>query len=84
MPYDHGASFCYLVQNFTHPLSVSLSLSLSHQGAARRSTAQKKVVEVESVGVSGKSDSNRVAKYFQLEVKIFKDFSEKKNGCILF
>ncbi|KAM7483857.1 hypothetical protein LguiB_008440 [Lonicera macranthoides] len=46
---------------------AQLSRDASAAGAARRSTAQKKVVEVESVGVSGKSDSNRMTKYFRLE-----------------
>lgn len=30
---------------------------------------QKKNVEIESVGVAGKNDSNRVKKYFRLEVR---------------
>lgn len=39
------------------------------QGAARRVTTQRKLVEVESVGVAGKSDSKRTVKYFRLEVR---------------
>lgn len=42
------------------------------QGAARRLATQKNnIEEVESVGVSGKSDSNRKVKYFRLEVRNF-------------
>lgn len=42
---------------------------LIFQGAARRLTTQgKNLVEIESVGVAGKSDGNRVKKYFRLEV----------------
>ena len=44
---------------------------VSSQGAARRLTTQRKnVLEIESVGAAGKSDSNRVKKYFRMEVKI--------------
>lgn len=39
------------------------------QGAARRLTTQKKNVEVDSVGVAGKSGSNRSVKYFIQEVR---------------
>lgn len=39
------------------------------QGAARRSTSQQKNVEVDSVGVSKKSDFNRTVKYFIQEVR---------------
>ncbi|KAL5176259.1 5'-nucleotidase SurE [Glycine soja] len=41
----------------------------SAAGAARRLTTQKKNLEiVESIGAAGKADSNRVKKYFRLEV----------------
>jgi hypothetical protein len=43
---------------------------VSSQGAARRLTTQRKnMLEIESVGAAGKSDSNRVKKYFRMEVK---------------
>ena len=49
------------------------NLNLHHlrllQGAARRLATQKKNLEIiESVGAAGKPDSNRVKKYFRLEV----------------
>ncbi|GLU14330.1 hypothetical protein SLE2022_309060 [Rubroshorea leprosula] len=47
---------------------AQLSRDASAAGAARRLTTQKKsLVEIESVGASGKSDNNRVKKYFRLE-----------------
>uniref|UniRef100_A0A2N9HCT1 Uncharacterized protein n=1 Tax=Fagus sylvatica TaxID=28930 RepID=A0A2N9HCT1_FAGSY len=46
---------------------AQLGRDASAAGAARRLTTQKKQVEIESVGVAGKSDSNRVKKYFRLE-----------------
>lgn len=47
---------------------AQLSRDASAAGAARRLTTQKKNLEVvESVGVAGKSDFNRVKKYFRLE-----------------
>ena len=50
------------------PFPVFIFLVGVFQGAARRLNTQKKHVEIESVGVAGKSDSNRVKKYFRLEV----------------
>ncbi|KAJ6427378.1 hypothetical protein OIU84_022886 [Salix udensis] len=50
---------------------AQLSRDASAAGAARRLTTQRKnVLEIESVGAAGKSDSNRVKKYFRMEVKI--------------
>ncbi|XP_071901338.1 uncharacterized protein [Coffea arabica] len=47
---------------------AQLSRDASAAGAARRLGTQKKNVEVvESVGVAGKSDSNRTMRYFRLE-----------------
>nr|POF05380.1 5'-nucleotidase sure [Quercus suber] len=46
---------------------AQLGRDASAAGAARRLNTQKKHVEIESVGVAGKSDSNRVKKYFRLE-----------------
>ncbi|THG19406.1 uncharacterized protein LOC114262119 [Camellia sinensis] len=47
---------------------AQLSRDASAAGAARRMITQKKNIEiVESVGVAGKSDSNRTMKYFRLE-----------------
>jgi 5'-nucleotidase len=47
---------------------AQLSRDASAAGAARRFTTQKKsLVEIESVGVAGKSDNARVKKYFRLE-----------------
>ncbi|KAJ4851632.1 hypothetical protein Tsubulata_028724 [Turnera subulata] len=47
---------------------AQLGRDASAAGAARRLSTQKKnLVEIESVGVSGKSDANRVKKYFRLE-----------------
>ncbi|XP_059640810.1 uncharacterized protein LOC132282975 [Cornus florida] len=47
---------------------AQLSRDASAAGAARRLTTQRKKIEVvESVGVAGKSDSNRSVKYFRLE-----------------
>ncbi|GMP35136.1 hypothetical protein CsSME_00007710 [Camellia sinensis var. sinensis] len=47
---------------------AQLSRDASAAGAARRLTTQRKNLEVvESVGVAGKSDSNRSVKYFRLE-----------------
>ncbi|KAK9281232.1 hypothetical protein L1049_004127 [Liquidambar formosana] len=47
---------------------AQLSRDASAAGAARRLTTQRKnVVEIESVGIAGKTDSNRVKKYFRLE-----------------
>ncbi|KAK3013459.1 hypothetical protein RJ639_009767, partial [Escallonia herrerae] len=47
---------------------AQLSRDASAAGAARRLTTQRKsLVEVESVGVAGKSDNNRTVKYFRLE-----------------
>ena len=63
-----------------HPLNFGIIcghllsglLSQLCQGAARRLGTQKKNVEVvESVGVAGKSDSNRTLRYFRLEVILF-------------
>lgn len=50
-------------------LILELFSSWSLQGAARRLTTQKQNLEViESVGAAGKPKSNRVKKYFRLEV----------------
>ncbi|GLT55964.1 hypothetical protein SLA2020_290420 [Shorea laevis] len=47
---------------------AQLSRDASAAGAARRLSTQKKsVVEIETVGAAGKSDNNRVKKYFRLE-----------------
>ncbi|KAG5248621.1 acid phosphatase survival protein [Salix suchowensis] len=47
---------------------AQLSRDASAAGAARRLTTQRKnMVEIESVGAAGKSDSNRVKKYFRME-----------------
>ncbi|KAL1345120.1 hypothetical protein HN51_018908 [Arachis hypogaea] len=56
---------------------AQLGRDASAAGAARRLATQKKNLEViESVGASGKSDSNRVKKYFRLE------FQEKQQEDI--
>nr|GMC74803.1 5'-nucleotidase SurE-like [Ipomoea batatas]GMC76015.1 5'-nucleotidase SurE-like [Ipomoea batatas]GMC77447.1 5'-nucleotidase SurE-like [Ipomoea batatas]GME02272.1 5'-nucleotidase SurE-like [Ipomoea batatas] len=48
---------------------AQLGRDASAAGAARRLATQKKdIEEVESVGVSGKSDPNRKVKYFRLEL----------------
>ncbi|KAG8643305.1 hypothetical protein MANES_11G024900v8 [Manihot esculenta] len=49
---------------------AQLGRDASAAGAARRVTTQKKNVEIESIGAAGKSDANRVKKYFRLEVAI--------------
>ncbi|KAJ4952548.1 hypothetical protein NE237_029380 [Protea cynaroides] len=46
---------------------AQLSRDASAAGAARRNSTQRKNVEIESVGVAGKTDSERVKKYFRLE-----------------
>ncbi|XP_011015671.1 PREDICTED: uncharacterized protein LOC105119243 isoform X1 [Populus euphratica] len=47
---------------------AQLSRDASAAGAARRLTTQRKnILEIESVGAGGKSDSNRVKKYFRME-----------------
>ncbi|KAF6152251.1 hypothetical protein GIB67_005905 [Kingdonia uniflora] len=46
---------------------AQLSRDASAAGAARRINTHKKNVEVESVGVAGKNDSERVKKYFRQE-----------------
>ncbi|XP_043721637.1 5'-nucleotidase SurE-like [Telopea speciosissima] len=46
---------------------AQLSRDASAAGAARRMGTQRKNVEIESVGAAGKSDSQRVKKYFRLE-----------------
>ncbi|KAJ7951577.1 5'-nucleotidase surE [Quillaja saponaria] len=47
---------------------AQLGRDASAAGAARRLTTQKKNLEIiESIGAAGKSDSNRVKKYFRLE-----------------
>ncbi|XP_042507332.1 5'-nucleotidase SurE-like [Macadamia integrifolia] len=46
---------------------AQLSRDASAAGAARRIGTQRKNVEIESVGVAGKPDSQRVKKYFRLE-----------------
>ncbi|KAI3905197.1 hypothetical protein MKX01_017443, partial [Papaver californicum] len=65
---------------------AQLGRDASASGAARPLTTQRKNVEVESVGVAGKTDTQRVKRYFRLE-----SFSyllvvgvverEKKNRC---
>lgn len=57
-----------LMEGLYCPFPVFIFLVGVFQGAARRLNTQKKHVEIESVGVAGKSDSNRVKKYFRLEV----------------
>ncbi|MCD7449208.1 hypothetical protein HAX54_050646 [Datura stramonium] len=70
---------------------AQLGRDASAAGAARRLTTQKKnIEEVESVGVAGKSDPNRKAKYFRLELLDKKqeeededlDFRALENGFI--
>ncbi|WMV35010.1 hypothetical protein MTR67_028395 [Solanum verrucosum] len=70
---------------------AQLGRDASAAGAARRLATQKKnIEEVESVGVSGKSDPNRKAKYFRLELLDKKqeeededlDFRALENGFI--
>ncbi|KAK4719147.1 hypothetical protein R3W88_017485 [Solanum pinnatisectum] len=70
---------------------AQLGRDASAAGAARRLATQKKnVEEVESVGVSGKFDPNRKAKYFRLELLDKKqeeedddlDFIALENGFI--
>ncbi|KAL8113703.1 uncharacterized protein LOC141668172 [Apium graveolens] len=58
---------------------AQLSRDASAAGAARRSTSQQKNVEVDSVGVSKKSDSNRTVKYFiqELAGKDLEDANEE-------
>ncbi|KAK9149059.1 hypothetical protein Scep_007816 [Stephania cephalantha] len=46
---------------------AQLSRDASAAGAARRLNTQRKNVEVESVGVAGKNDTERVKKFFRLE-----------------
>ncbi|CAB4302895.1 unnamed protein product [Prunus armeniaca] len=46
---------------------AQLGRDASAAGAARRVTTQKKNVEIESTGAAGKSDFERVKKYFRLE-----------------
>ncbi|KAI3977048.1 hypothetical protein MKX01_034027, partial [Papaver californicum] len=46
---------------------AQLGRDASAAGAARRLTTQRKNVEVESVGVAGKTDTQRVKRYFRLE-----------------
>lgn len=49
---------------------LNLFFSDAFQGAARRLITQRKTVEIESIGVAGKTDSKRpVNKYFRLEVR---------------
>ncbi|KAL8118759.1 uncharacterized protein LOC141723942 [Apium graveolens] len=57
---------------------AQLSRDASAAGAARRSSSQQQNVEVDSVGVSKKSDSNRIVKYFIQELvdKDIEDASE--------
>ncbi|CAI0473361.1 unnamed protein product [Linum tenue] len=47
---------------------AQLSRDASAAGAARRVTKQKTNVEIESVGASGKTEVNKLKKYFRLEV----------------
>ncbi|TMX03963.1 hypothetical protein EJD97_012722 [Solanum chilense] len=70
---------------------AQLGRDASAAGAARRLATQKNnIEEVESVGVSGKSDPNRKAKYFRLELLDKKqeeededlDFRALENGFI--
>ncbi|KAI3866552.1 hypothetical protein MKX03_014823 [Papaver bracteatum] len=46
---------------------AQLGRDASAAGAARRLNTQRKNVEVESVGVAGKTDTQRVKRYFRLE-----------------
>ncbi|KAL6335155.1 hypothetical protein AAG906_029382 [Vitis piasezkii] len=63
----HPAGFMSNQQSLGIQLA-QLSRDASAAGAARRLTTQRKNVEiVESVGVAGKTDFNRVKKYFRLE-----------------
>ncbi|KAL1810588.1 hypothetical protein DCAR_0730296 [Daucus carota subsp. sativus] len=58
---------------------AQLGRDASAAGAARRSSSQQKNVEVDSVGVSKKSDANRTVKYFIQELvdKDLEDTSEE-------
>ncbi|KAJ9691995.1 hypothetical protein PVL29_011206 [Vitis rotundifolia] len=62
----HSAGFMSNQQSLGIQLA-QLSRDASAAGAARRLTTQRKNVEIESVGVAGKTDFNRVKKYFRLE-----------------
>uniref|UniRef100_A0A2P2M4K8 Uncharacterized protein LOC105119243 isoform X1 n=1 Tax=Rhizophora mucronata TaxID=61149 RepID=A0A2P2M4K8_RHIMU len=64
--YPHAGHFMSNQQSLGMQLA-QLSRDASAAGAARRPTNQRKIVEIESVGVAGKSDANRVKKYFRLE-----------------
>ncbi|KAJ9691996.1 hypothetical protein PVL29_011206 [Vitis rotundifolia] len=64
----HSAGFMSNQQSLGIQLA-QLSRDASAAGAARRLTTQRKNVEIESVGVAGKTDFNRVKKYFRLEVR---------------
>ncbi|OWM76585.1 hypothetical protein CDL15_Pgr005549 [Punica granatum] len=46
---------------------AQLSRDASAAGAARRINTQRRNVEIESIGAAGKSDTNKVKKYFRLE-----------------
>lgn len=69
---------------------AQLGRDASAAGAARRLATQKNDEEVESVGVAGKSDPNRKAKYFRLELLDKKqeqededlDFRALENGFV--
>ncbi|XP_044497746.1 5'-nucleotidase SurE-like isoform X1 [Mangifera indica] len=61
-----GAHFMSNQQSLGIQLA-QLSRDASAAGAARRITTQKKNVEIESVGVAGKPDTNQVKKFFRLE-----------------
>ncbi|RVX17108.1 5'-nucleotidase SurE [Vitis vinifera] len=77
----HPAGFMSNQQSLGIQLA-QLSRDASAAGAARRLTTQRKNVEiVESVGVAGKTDFNRVKKYFRLEVR--KDVTAKDSSYSL-
>lgn len=69
------SDYCFLNRGITLPTLVFILGFLYpfsfHQGAARRVTTQRKNVEIESTGGAGKSDFERVKKYFRLEVNNF-------------
>ncbi|KAJ8756069.1 hypothetical protein K2173_024616 [Erythroxylum novogranatense] len=64
--HPHAGSFMSNQQSLGMQLA-QLSRDASAAGAARRLIKQKKNVEIESVGAAGKSETNRVKKYFRLE-----------------
>uniref|UniRef100_A0A2P2M4L6 Acid phosphatase survival protein SurE n=1 Tax=Rhizophora mucronata TaxID=61149 RepID=A0A2P2M4L6_RHIMU len=87
--HPHAGHFMSNQQSLGMQLA-QLSRDASAAGAARRLTTQKKIVEIDSVGAAGKSDANRVKKYFRLEFLDKKhedtdedlDFKALENGFV--